>query len=351
MTRENSVILQVKKQLEKAAGAGQFIRSDKNGHIVFKKDRIGKYQIGATLGKGGFGRVIHVRDIQTDRHIALKIIRNDAKYRQTAQNEIINLTVIGCRDPNNISFCIKILDWFDFDGHICIAFDALGLSIFDFLERNDFRPFQLEDVRHIAYQLCHAAKFLHGNGITHTDVKPENMLFVDSSYVTTMDDKTNKEFRQIKCSDIRLIDFGSAKRDHNYNGQLINTRYYRAPELILLLAWNQACDIWSIGCSLIEMYNGNVLFPTHNDAKHLAMMETVLGAIPHTMANNNYWISNETAAEVRQHCKPINEYRLAESEDHIDFFNLIKKMLAFDPSERITAAEALNHPFLNKSVK
>ncbi len=75
-----------------------------------------------------------------------------------------------------------MLDWFDYHGHMCIAFEMLGLSVFDFLKDNNYQPYSLDQVRHIGYQLAYAVRFLHDNKLTHTDLKPENILFVDSDY-------------------------------------------------------------------------------------------------------------------------------------------------------------------------
>lgn len=126
------------------------------------------------------------------------------------------------------SLCVKMLDWFNYHGHMCIAFEMLGLSVFDFLvstsirvitmkkkswtERfwlivnwffflcfhqrdNNYVPYPLYDVRHIGYQLCYAVKFLHDNKLTHTDLKPENILFVDSESETKWNQKKVPETR------------------------------------------------------------------------------------------------------------------------------------------------------------
>lgn len=105
-----------------------------------------------------------------------------------------------------------MLDWFDYHGHMCIAFEMLGLSVFDFLvsvqynrqlnfglaklavcfslqRENNYEPYSLDHVRHMAYQLCYSVKFLHDNRLTHTDLKPENILFVDSEYSTSYNHK------------------------------------------------------------------------------------------------------------------------------------------------------------------
>lgn len=179
-----------------------------------------------------------------------------------------------------------MLDWCDYYGHMCICFDMLGLSLFDFLELNQFEPFPLEQIRHIAYQLAYAVRFLHDNKLTHTDLKPENVLFVHSDYETYYDNQQKKEIKIVKNSEIRLIDFGSATFDHEHHSKIVSTRHYRALEVILELGWDRMCDVWSIGCILYELYIGNTLFQTHDNREHLAMMEKTLGKIPKHIAMN-----------------------------------------------------------------
>jgi len=77
--------------------------------------------------------------------------------------------------------------------------------------------------------------------------------------------------------EIRLIDFGSATFQDEYHSSVVSTRHYRAPEIILNLGWSYPCDIWSIGCILVEFFTGDALFQTHDNLEHLAMMEPVCG--------------------------------------------------------------------------
>jgi dual-specificity kinase len=72
-----------------------------------------------------------------------------------------------------------------------------------------------------------------------------------------------------------LIDFGSATFDDEYHSSVVSTRHYRAPEIILNLGWSFPCDIWSIGCIIVEFFTGDALFQTHDNLEHLAMMEAV----------------------------------------------------------------------------
>lgn len=82
---------------------------------------------------------------------------------------------------------------------------------------------------------------------------------------------------------LQVIDFGSATFNAQYHSSVVSTRHYRAPEVILGLGWTYPCDIWSIGCILLELFTGDALFQTHENLEHLAMMEMVLGPIPKDM--------------------------------------------------------------------
>ncbi|XP_060646495.1 serine-rich adhesin for platelets isoform X2 [Drosophila nasuta] len=343
------------------------IQDDADGHLIYHNGDIlhHRYKIMATLGEGTFGRVVKVKDMERDFCMALKIIKNVEKYREAAKLEINALEKIAQKDPHGDHLCVKMIDWFDYHGHMCIVFEMLGLSVFDFLRENNYEPYSLDQVRHMAYQLCYSVKFLHDNRLTHTDLKPENILFVDSEYTSHYNHKINREVRRVKSTDVRLIDFGSATFDHEHHSTIVSTRHYRAPEVILELGWSQPCDVWSIGCILFELYLGITLFQTHDNREHLAMMERILGQIPYRMARNHTlysktktkyfyhgkldWDEKSSAGRyVRDHCKPLFLCQLNDSEDHCELFNLIKKMLEYEPSSRITLGEALRHPFFDR---
>ncbi|XP_015180972.1 PREDICTED: dual specificity protein kinase CLK3 isoform X2 [Polistes dominula] len=336
------------------------VEDDEDGHLVYQSSDIlaNRYKVLATLGEGTFGKVVKVKDLQMDHVMALKIIKNVEKYREAAKLEINALEKIAAKDPEGHHLCVKMLDWFNYHGHMCIAFEMLGLSVFDFLRDNNYQPYPLEHVRHMGYQLCYAVKFLHDNKLTHTDLKPENILFVDSDYDSTYNNKKRKDVRRVKRTDIRLIDFGSATFDHEHHSTIVSTRHYRAPEVILELGWSQPCDVWSIGCILFELYLGITLFQTHDNREHLAMMERILGTIPHRMARKTKtkyfyygkldWDDKSSAGRyVRDNCKPLYRYLLSDDEEHRQLFDLIKRMLEYEPSIRIALKDALQHPFFD----
>ncbi|XP_042596240.1 dual specificity protein kinase CLK2b [Cyprinus carpio] len=267
------------------------VKDDEEGHLIYRTGDVlqDRYEIVGTLGEGTFGKVVECVDHHRGGcHIALKIIKNVEKYKEAARLEINVLEKINQKDPENKNLCVQMLDWFDYHGHMCISFELLALSTFDFMKENHYLPYSISQVRHMAYQICLAVKFLHDNRLTHTDLKPENILFVNSEYTVTYNTEKKRDERCVLNTAVRLVDFGSATFDHEHHSTIVSTRHYRAPEVILELGWSQPCDVWSIGCILFEFYRGYTLFQinaalTHDNREHLAMMERVHGPVPSRM--------------------------------------------------------------------
>lgn len=335
--------------------------TDKSGHIVwYPGQRLNSFEIKASLGEGSFGRVFRVRNVNTGRQAAMKVVKNMPHTRRSAMMEVVALTLIECKDSSETSFCIKMLKWFNYDGHICIVLPLLGISVYDWLKKNDFQPYDINEVRHISFQLCSAVAFLHKNGIAHTDLKSENILLMDASFTTTFVEATGSTVRRLHSTNIRLSDFGNMTRVTDHHFPVISTRYYRAPEVILGLEWNDSCDIWSIGCTLVELYTGNLLFPAHrdDDLEHLAMIERTLGEIPLQMVHRSTrtffeggklrWNWSEAAVDIEAYCRPLMEFQWAQNDADNELFNVIEQMLQHDPSQRIACEAALTQPFYKK---
>ncbi|XP_055339409.1 dual specificity protein kinase CLK2-like isoform X2 [Paramacrobiotus metropolitanus] len=345
--------------------------NDKDGHLVYENEDVIKhrYRILKTLGEGTFGRVVSVIDLKRPKHPpgALKIIRNVEKYRHAAQLEINVLSQLNSKDPEGRFLCVKMVDHFNYHGHICILFEMLGKSVYDFLKENSYHPYPMAQVRHIAYQLVFSVKYLHDNNLTHTDLKPENMLFLTNDYTKVHAQekarniklKPGTQIRVMKSAEIRLIDFGSATFDHEHHSTTVTTRHYRAPEVILELSWAQPCDVWSIGCIIFELYSGVTLFQTHDNTEHLAMMERILGPMPSRLirkTKTSYFRNgklewdkrSQNGQYVQTHCKPLKKYMRDTEEETVELFDLIESMLEYDPERRITLRAAMEHGFFDK---
>jgi serine/threonine protein kinase len=92
----------------------------------------------------------------------------------------VGLQTLKDGDLRDQKRCLHLWDDFEFNGHLCMVFDVLGTSLYDFMAKNSFRPFPIEEVQHFALQLAVAIEYMHSNRLTHTDLKPENIM-VDSS--------------------------------------------------------------------------------------------------------------------------------------------------------------------------
>uniref|UniRef100_A0A7E4UW00 Protein kinase domain-containing protein n=1 Tax=Panagrellus redivivus TaxID=6233 RepID=A0A7E4UW00_PANRE len=338
-------------------------KDDDDGHLIYKPgDHIDHYEIVNTLGEGTFGKVVEVRDMvagDNNRRLALKIIKNVHKYREAARLEINVLRKLKEKDPTGHHLVIHMRESFDFFGHTCLLFDLLGLSVFDFMKMNNYKPYPMDQARFIAYQLLHAVKFMHNNKLTHTDLKPENILFVNSDY-DTVDapggGRRASKYKRVKCAQVRLIDLGSATFDHEHHSTIVSTRHYRAPEVILELGWSQPCDVWSIGCIMYELYTGNTLFQTHENREHLAMMERILGTLPYRMGRKTkvrYFEHGKLVTEdrvsdyVRTNCKPLRRYASSNDPEHVELFDLIEAMLTYEPASRFTCEQSLQHKYFD----
>ncbi|XP_015205091.1 dual specificity protein kinase CLK4b isoform X1 [Lepisosteus oculatus] len=338
---------------------------DEEGHLIYHSGDVlrARYEIVCTLGEGAFGKVVECIDHEKGgARVALKIIKNFDRYREAAVSEVEVLEQINSLDCDRKYACVRMLDWFDHHGHICIVFELLGLSTYDFLKENGFMPFPMDQIREMTYQIFRAVRFIHRSKLTHTDLKPENILFVNSDYYMEYNPRMKRDERTLKNPDVKVVDFGNATYDHEHHTSVVSTRHYRAPEVILELGWNQACDVWSLGCILIEYYLGLTLFQvsyTHDSKEHLAMMERVLGPIPTHMLQKTRkrryvhhdrldWDEHSSAGRyVRKHCRPLKQYMASKSLEHEQLFDLIGKMLEYDFSKRISLDQALKHPFFD----
>ncbi|GMI81441.1 hypothetical protein like AT4G32660 [Hibiscus trionum] len=342
---------------------------DHEGHYVFNlgENLTPRYKILSKMGEGTFGRVLECWDRQNREYVAIKVVRSIRKYRDAAMIEVDVLEHLAKNDKGYSHF-VQIRNWFDYRNHICIVFERLGPSLFDFLKRNKYCPFPVDLVREFGRQLLESVAYMHDLRLIHTDLKPENILLVSSEYVKlpgrkrSSSDETN--FRCLpKSSAIKLIDFGSTAFDNQNHSSIVSTRHYRAPEIILGLGWSYPCDLWSVGCILIELCMGEALFQTHENLEHLAMMERVLGPLPEHMirrANRGAekyfrrgsrlnWPEGAVSRESIRAVKKLDRLKNMVSQ-HVEsskysLADLLEGLLKYNPSERLTAHEALNHPF------
>ncbi|EYE91865.1 mitogen activated protein kinase [Aspergillus ruber CBS 135680] len=182
-------------------------------------------------------------------------------------------------------------------------------------------------VQFFTYQILRGLRYIHSAGVIHRDLKPQNLLVNNN------------------C-DLKICDFGLAReQDHQMTGYVV-TRYYRAPEVMLTWQqYNYAVDIWSVGCILAEMLRGKPLFPGKNHIDQFTIITQVLGNPPQEVVERVYSRNTlkflESLPPREPH--PLSSFFTGAEEEVVD---LIEKMLQLDPYKRITATDALSHPYL-----
>jgi len=352
-------------------------KCDRNGYMDFTPGAVicDKYQVRRQLGYGTFSKVFEcdgvelVDGIPRHQKYAVKVIRNIRKYRVTAINEMHILKMIGDNDPTNESCCIHLVDSDTFHGHPILAFPLMSQSIYSVMKSNSYRPFSYNDTIDILEQICVGVAYMHSLNVINADLKPENIVFVDDE-VDTPSKQDSPYFSSRNSNRIKIIDFGSAVihqpesgRKHNH---LIQTLHYRAPEVVLNKEWDFSADIWSIGCILVELIYGRLLFNTRCSIDHFNQMMQCIGTPPPEILSNlddKTWskffdeAGNLNMAEAKvspfQCCELktyFMEFRQKHCNDRIDdprgymLLDLCSKMLCWDPKQRITARQALNHP-------
>lgn len=354
--------------------SGPFNADTDEGHYVFSigDNLTPRFKIMRKFGEGTFGRVMECWDRRRSGYVAIKVIRAVDKYRDAAMVELQVLATLAANDPSARYPIVRLLEWFDYRGHICMVFDRLGPSIYDFLRRNSYKPFPFEMARSFMHQVLQAVAYMHSFSLVHTDLKPENILFLDDDVVSCDCPPGSKLASKLPSrSTVRLIDFGSATFDEDYHSSIVSTRHYRAPEIILGLGWSKPCDMWSLGCILVELLTGEALFQTHENLEHLAMMEAVVGRMPSTLStaavqhgtsavralfkagSRLNWpegASSKRSLRAVDKIKPLREYlRLCGDKTLLPYLDvtvdLCSKLMAWDPTKRLNSVQALKHPF------
>ena len=331
------------------------------------------------LGQGISGQVFKVID-QNKQIQAMKIIRNKKAYTQQALYEINLLQNIMMKcNTNNI---VHMYDYFTYANHICIVFELLNENLYQILEHNHLQGLALSSIRYITKQILEGVAAFHNLNIIHCDLKPENIL-IKHSYQSELK--------------IKVTDFGSACLTGQTSFKYIQSRYYRAPEVILGMPYSKEIDIWSIGCIVAELYMGSPLLPGTSEFDQLKKIEYMFGEIPPylSMQGRNLmkyfkdpfkqymWKSysyqeyfsvnvktpkpkykirygmkclddlvnvprNVIKTNVEFHNSFSSSSSRTGNEDVTAFIHFLKGLMQVDPRKRWTAAQCLRHPFITK---
>ncbi|CAG7724883.1 unnamed protein product, partial [Allacma fusca] len=225
-----------------------------------------RYEILEVIGKGSFGQVVRGLDHKTSSQVAIKIIRNKKRFHAQALVEVKILEHLRKRDVENS--IIRMFTSFYFRNHLCIVFELMSLNLYELIRRNHYQGFSFSLIKKFTVCLLKCLVLLKQENIIHCDLKPENILL-----------------RRRGSSGIKVIDFGSSCFTHERVFSYIQSRFYRAPEVILGIPYTTAIDIWSLGCVLTELSTGYPLFPGENEVEQLACIMETIGLPPDNVIN------------------------------------------------------------------
>ncbi|KAJ3625372.1 hypothetical protein Zmor_004285 [Zophobas morio] len=320
-----------------------------------------RYVVYGVSGKGVFSTVVRARDTRNDdKDVAIKIIRNNEHMEKAGTKELQFLETLNKADQHDRHHIVRMFHHFYHRNHLCIVFEAMSMNLREVLKKYGRGVgLHMKAVKSYAQQLFLAMKLLKRVKCIHADIKPDNIL-VDE----------RKSF-------LKLADLGSALHVEDVElAPLLVSRFYRCPEVMLGYPYDYGVDLWSVACSLYELYTGNVLFPGKTNNEMLFLIQKMRGRIPNKLLrksqlkheffdeHNDFLLlelDKNTQKDVLRAISSIprgptihemvtggkNAYSDSiVKEWEVKFSDLLDKCLTIDPTRRISVNEALKHPFI-----
>lgn len=298
-----------------------------------------RYTIDSSLGRGAYGMVCGAVDETTNERVAIKCISRvfeELVDGRRIWREMVVLRLLkeyGCRNALQLRSIQTPKESIASFRDIYLVTDLYALDLFGFNRLKT--PVRIDAIRTIIAQILRCVADMHSLGIIHRDIKPNNILLKSAE----------------EPSSAVLCDFGLARAGLNRLAlpmrmtDYVVTRWYRPPELLLGCPYDYAVDVWSLGCVLAECVIKVPLFPGKD---YIQQLQLVIAAIPVTgisfiVPNSSPSISHiREMAKLFQGLTPLSQILHDLPPDGLD---VVTKLLAFEPSKRLTAKGALAHPF------
>jgi serine/threonine protein kinase len=288
---------------------------------------LAKYKkIEKPLGEGTYGVVYKAKHIETGETVALKKIRLEVEDEGVPSTALREISVLKTLEHPNV---VKLKDVEHSDNRLYLVFEYLDQDLKKHMDSVRGKPLKPMLVKSYVYQMLLGIDFCHKRGVMHRDLKPQNLLI----------DKMGR---------LKLADFGLARAFcipvRAYTHEVI-TLWYRAPEILLgSRHYSTGVDIWSIGCIMAELANKRPLWPGDSEIDMLFRIFRLLGTpterlwpgvsqLPDFKGSFPKWPTQDLAPK----CPNLDA----------DGIDLLGKMLVFDPTKRISAKQALQHPWFN----
>lgn len=288
--------------------------------------------------------------------MAIKITKNEPKFIKSALREIAFLKELNLNNKNRAPI-IKLLDTY-FENEIpYLVFEKMDFNLYSFY-KNHYISYSR--AMRIFYRTTLALEYIHSRNIIHMDLKPENIML------------------DYNCANLKIIDFGSAcynftKLKYFY----VQSRYYRAPEVVFKLNITSAIDIWSLGCIIFEILFQKPLFPARESKYELIYLFSISLGVPFdlepTMSKyffspifkkKYFWNNNIRQYELKYkqiNNMPLDKFGLEKrlrrklkteylSLDTTKLLQILLKILTYNYSQRLNASQILEYEYLGDNI-
>jgi cyclin-dependent kinase len=284
-----------------------------------------RYEIIKKIGEGAYGKVFLAKDLKTNVQVAIKKIKLGNVEEGIPISSIREISLL--KELNHINV-VKLMDVIHLENKIVLVFEYLEEDLKKLLKLNLNKGFEVARYKSLIYQLLQGIRYVHKLKIIHRDIKSENLLISDTNV-------------------LKIADFGLARGFglpiKTFRNDVVSL-WYRAPDILLgNEVYTTSVDLWSIGCIFGELVKGTILFHGYNEKEQLTKIFEILGT-PDVKKVPMYEKLPGWKEEKWEVFPPKNLKEIVPNLDD-NGIDLLKKLLEYDPEKRISAADALEHPF------
>ncbi|TGO09887.1 hypothetical protein BTUL_0151g00290 [Botrytis tulipae] len=278
------------------------------------------------LGEGTYATVFKGRNRQTGELVALKEIHLDSE-EGTPSTAIREISLMKELKHENI---VSLHDVIHTENKLMLVFEHMDKDLKKYMDTaGDRGALPPPTIKSFMHQLLKGIDFCHQNRVLHRDLKPQNLLI------------------NMK-GQLKLADFGLARAFgipvNTFSNEVV-TLWYRAPDVLLgSRTYNTSIDIWSAGCIMAEMYTGRPLFPGTTNEDQLVRIFRIMGT-----PSERTWPGISQFTEYKSNFQMYATQDLRVILPQIDAvgIDLLQRMLQLRPELRISAHDALSHPWFN----
>mmetsp|Transcript_18319 Transcript_18319/g.30704 ORF Transcript_18319/g.30704 Transcript_18319/m.30704 type:complete len:585 (-) Transcript_18319:778-2532(-) len=289
-----------------------------------------KYRLVAKKGEGTFSEVLKAQNVKDGRYHAIKCMKN--RFESIDQvNNLREIQALRRLSPHEHVISLEEVLYDQPTGRLALVFELMDANLYELIRgrRHYLNPTLIKSY---IWQLMRALDHMHKKGIFHRDIKPENILIESSTEAG---------------KGLKLADFGSCRGIYSKQPytEYISTRWYRAPECLLTDGYyGPEMDLWGAGCVMFEITSLYPLFPGSNEVDQINRIHKVLGTPGQDILAK---FKSKGASHISFDFQPQKGVGIPQLVPHAsaDSIDLMVKLLKYDASERMTAREAMRHPY------